>query len=376
MSTNQLCVYLVDDSKLNLKVIKAKLRAQLGLRVRTFDSAEECLRMIERRAPDLVIADYQLDPYFTKRMNGDVMLAKIKSKYPELPVIMYSASKNVNLIVEMMQLGALDFVNRNHQFEPHLMSVVSKSLDHLKEKSDEKLIKKGIWISLVLLLVGSVAVYIYNPGIFAYLIIGILITIFVLFAMSFLELFQFSNRNWLKYIGKFFTANLKKQFTIFIVDDSEVYRMMLMKALNSDSKYVSPRNYDIKVFPSAEKCLEQIHMHPDILILDYLLESTSKEDGRMNGLDMLHKVKELSPQTEVVMISGQKDLDVITNLIKEGATDYVEKDVQWRQKIKDVVYRIMSKDMRKRFTTRKWLYFLIIIAIIVYILYLYSFRYQ
>jgi len=374
MRNDQLCVYLVDDSHLNLKVIKAKLRAQLGLKVRTFDSAEECLRMMERRAPDMVIADYQLDPYFTKRMNGDALLERIKYSYPDLPVIMYSASKNVNLIVDMMKMGALDFVNRNQEFEPHLMSVVSNTLEKLKAQGDEKLIKRGIWISLALLLIGSVAVYISSPGIFAYLVIGLLVTIFALFALSFLKVFNFSNRKWLKYLGQAFTIEVKKKFSIFIVDDSELYRMMLTKALDNEPDFVNKRNYSIRVFPSAEKCLEEINSHPDILILDYLLEGTSKENGTMNGMEMLHKVKEISPATEVVMISGQKDLDVITDLIKQGAKDYVEKDMMWQKKIKNVVRKIASEKASKRSKVFGWLFFIAVAGLIIYLLFMYSLR--
>ncbi|MFZ5554393.1 MAG: response regulator [Bacteroidota bacterium] len=347
MKNNQPYVYLVDDSPLNLKALKSKLRSRLGLKVRTFESAEECLRIMEIRPPDLVISDYFLDPLFSKKMNGDDLLSRIKISYPDLPVIMYSSSNNVNLIVDLIKMGAVDFISRNQKFETHLMEVVKNNIDNLNVSHDKKLIKKGIILSLIFLVAGSLSIYLISPGSLNYLLAGLCMLVIVFFTMGFFKIIAAKTSRWFRYIGGLFTFTLKREYSIFIVDDSEVYRIMILKALDSERSYINPVKFNIKVFSSGEECLRSMNQKPNILILDYLLEGVNNSGARMNGLELLKKVKEISPYTEVVMISCQKDLDVIAKLIREGANDYIVKNELWRQKIRQTAHDLIVKNVNR-----------------------------
>ncbi|MFM1744416.1 MAG: hypothetical protein RLZZ630_353, partial [Bacteroidota bacterium] len=62
---------------------------------------------------------------------------------------------------------------------------------------------------------------------------------------------------------------------------------------------------------------------PSIVFLDYNLDSKVRQ--AMDGIDVLKEIKELDPQIEVVMISGQDKIDVAVNSIKYGAFDYIVK---------------------------------------------------
>lgn len=60
---------------------------------------------------------------------------------------------------------------------------------------------------------------------------------------------------------------------------------------------------------------------PSILILDVMLPG-------MNGLDMLKQIKEDYPNTEVIMISGYGDMDMVIEAMRKGASDFIRKPFQ------------------------------------------------
>ncbi len=105
--------------------------------------------------------------------------------------------------------------------------------------------------------------------------------------------------------------------TIFIVDDDPMAADLLKDHLEKVSKY------NVEVFSTGEECLEKISILPGIVFLDYHLNSVKKD--ALDGLDILREIKEKSPETEVVMLSGQDKIDVAVNTMKYGAFDYIVK---------------------------------------------------
>lgn len=104
---------------------------------------------------------------------------------------------------------------------------------------------------------------------------------------------------------------------IFLVDDEPIQNEML-------KDYLSERFlYTIKIYDNAEEALQHMDLNPEIVVLDYHLNA-HKPDA-MNGVEALKKFKERSPETQVIMLSGQDKLEVATDSIKFGAYDYVVK---------------------------------------------------
>src|SRR5659263_484094 len=56
----------------------------------------------------------------------------------------------------------------------------------------------------------------------------------------------------------------------------------------------------------------------DVLIADIKMP-------RMNGLELLSKVKEVSPETEVIVITGFGSISSAVDAMKKGADDYLPK---------------------------------------------------
>ena len=104
---------------------------------------------------------------------------------------------------------------------------------------------------------------------------------------------------------------------IFIVDDDTFINTLVVKRLTSEK-------YMLEAFETGEDCLDAINKNPDLVILDYLFVKEDREF--MNGMQVLDKIKELKPDTPVIMLSGQDKGEIVLELARKGIDNYVIKD--------------------------------------------------
>lgn len=126
----------------------------------------------------------------------------------------------------------------------------------------------------------------------------------------------------------------QKDITIFIVDDDQMYLKSLELQFNQNP------NLKVQTFLSGEACMEKISLKPDVVILDYILNSSNKE--AMDGLNTLIEVKNASVGTQVIMLSSTESIEVATNSLKLGAFDYVVKNANTFLKLKNCVKKILG----------------------------------
>lgn len=137
---------------------------------------------------------------------------------------------------------------------------------------------------------------------------------------------------------------------IAIVEDDPMFRHAIEYFLKKN-----PGNR-VFAFASGEDCLEHYHsLDPEILILDYKLNE-SFESERMNGLDILRKIKSVKPETEIIFLSGQDSFDVATAAIKDGASEYIVKDDRALPKMLNEVNKmsIFIRTRREELKILRW----------------------
>lgn len=110
---------------------------------------------------------------------------------------------------------------------------------------------------------------------------------------------------------------MNKKLIFFVDDDSMMLNLM-------EYTFSSREGFNVKSYKSGEACIENIHLNPSLIVLDYILNSTEVEN--MSGLETLQKIKEYNPKIPVVILSTQKNTDVIEEFISLGAEKYVSKD--------------------------------------------------
>jgi DNA-binding NtrC family response regulator len=96
-------IYVVDDDQVLQHVINSAFETKYQLK--TFSEAKPAIASIEKDAPDLVLLDICLPD-----MNGVDVLREIKRLYPEILIIMITASGDIKTAISAMKLGAYDYM--------------------------------------------------------------------------------------------------------------------------------------------------------------------------------------------------------------------------------------------------------------------------
>ena len=85
-------------------------------------------------------------------------------------------------------------------------------------------------------------------------------------------------------------------------------------------------DHHVKSFSDSTSFLKAIKEPFDLVTLDYNLPNTKADD-------LMAKVKAKRPELPMVIISGQKDIQVAVELLKAGAFDYLVKDDDLRDRL-------------------------------------------
>ena len=123
---------------------------------------------------------------------------------------------------------------------------------------------------------------------------------------------------------------------ILIVDDEKDIRELISEILIDEG-------YSTRLASNSAECLNKVkHNPPSLLILDIWLK-----DSKMDGIDILKKVKSDYPNVPVVIISGHGNIEIAVSAIKQGAYDFIEKPFNLEQLLV-VVRRAMETASLRR----------------------------
>lgn len=122
---------------------------------------------------------------------------------------------------------------------------------------------------------------------------------------------------------------------IFLVDDEPIQNEMLKDHISGLFQY------KIKTFESGEDAVKEMHLNPAVMVLDFHLNSHLP--NAENGVEVLKRIKEMSPSTQVIMLSGQDKIEVAVDSMKFGAYDYVIKGETAFARIENVLNKINER---------------------------------
>jgi two-component system OmpR family response regulator len=129
---------------------------------------------------------------------------------------------------------------------------------------------------------------------------------------------------------------MKKQKLIFIVDDDPLINTLVNKRFASE-------DYLLESFGYGEDCLKAIHRNPDLIILDYYFVNENREV--MNGLEVYDRIKELKPDTPVIILSGQDKGEIVLELARRGIDAYVIKDNNIIDNLAVAIKELLERDI-------------------------------
>jgi two-component system, NtrC family, response regulator AtoC len=123
------------------------------------------------------------------------------------------------------------------------------------------------------------------------------------------------------------TDELKLRF--LIVDDEQSIRRLCI-TVGQGLGYVCAEA------ETAEAALETLEINaPDLVVTDLKLPSLS-------GVELLRKVKELLPRTEVAIMTGHGSVETAVDAMRQGAYDYIEKPFRV-ERLRQLLQRMAEK---------------------------------
>ncbi len=131
-------ILIVDDEK-NYPLILSAVLEEEGYETLTANSGEDALEILKNSdGVDLVVTDMKMPS-----MDGIELLEHIKTKDPELPVIMMTAYGTVEKAVEAMQKGAYSFIQKPFENET-LVLYVNKAMKMYRVVKENRILRNAV----------------------------------------------------------------------------------------------------------------------------------------------------------------------------------------------------------------------------------------
>jgi two-component system, NtrC family, response regulator HydG len=115
-------ILIIDDEK-DLCLVLSRFLSKHGYEVLEAHKGKKALEIINESVPDLILCDFMLED-----MDGTSVLKAIKEINPSTPVIIITGFSNIKTAVEVMRLGAVDYIIKPLIPEEILLTI-KKALD-------------------------------------------------------------------------------------------------------------------------------------------------------------------------------------------------------------------------------------------------------
>lgn len=107
---------------------------------------------------------------------------------------------------------------------------------------------------------------------------------------------------------------MSAQAKVLVVDDDEVVRLSYQRSLQT-------AHCDVEAVSNGEDALQAVQQKSfDVLLLDLRMPG-------MDGMSVLKAVKQRSPKSEVIVITGYPTIESAKQAVQLGAFDYLAKPV-------------------------------------------------
>ena len=103
---------------------------------------------------------------------------------------------------------------------------------------------------------------------------------------------------------------------VLIVDDSKFVRKVLTNILESGGHTVCG-----EAVTGVEAVAKYSELKPDLVTMDVIMPD-------MSGVDAVKEIKKVDSSAKIVVVSAMGQQPVVTELLREGALDYIVKPFQ------------------------------------------------
>lgn len=125
---------LIIDDEASLRRTMARILQREGYEVTTAANGDEALKLVSEQSFDLVYSDIRMPD-----MSGLDLLKTVHAKFPDLPVVLFTAQPDLNSAVEAVRSGATDYL-----LKPLKPQAVLDRTQSILEKSQKERRKREI----------------------------------------------------------------------------------------------------------------------------------------------------------------------------------------------------------------------------------------
>ena len=117
--------------------------------------------------------------------------------------------------------------------------------------------------------------------------------------------------------------SLNKNIEIAVVDDDRRVSSLI-------ARYLANEGFRTRTYDRPETCLKNQAKNPcDVIITDLRMPD-------MDGIELLREIKAITPETDVIMVTGNADKNVAIQALRLGAFDFFEKPVNGEELLETV----------------------------------------
>jgi len=138
-------IFIIEDSIVYKDLITGYLKTNKYSSLKQYKNGDECLKDLHLK-PDLIILDY-----VSTGMNGLELMRKVQKDYPEIDFIFLSGQNDVEVAVQIMKLGAADYIVKNDEAPKKLLKSINTLVSTTKRDHQSKGFKIGVIGFFVLL---------------------------------------------------------------------------------------------------------------------------------------------------------------------------------------------------------------------------------
>ncbi len=116
---------------------------------------------------------------------------------------------------------------------------------------------------------------------------------------------------------------------VLVVDDEP-------EAVELLTEFLSSKGYEVLTATSGEEALRRVkEERPHLVLLDIQMP-------KMNGLEVLRRIREIDPEMGVIMATGVNEEDVGRKALELGAFDYIVKPLDMKYLEGSLWYKITT----------------------------------
>ncbi|MFT5820499.1 MAG: DNA-binding NtrC family response regulator [Crocinitomix sp.] len=117
-------LFIVDDDELYSVFLRYKLSKSQDFDIFMYKDGQSVIEDISK-APDVLILDYKL-----VKMTAEVVLKEFKKRSPRTQVIILSSQENIDVALNLFEMGIEDYVVKNKDWEGNLLYAIDKFTQH------------------------------------------------------------------------------------------------------------------------------------------------------------------------------------------------------------------------------------------------------